>query len=269
MKVFVEDVEVYAPGIEDWGTFQSMVSAEHVPALVGEHTKYKPASLPRNEQRRATRTTRLAFRVAEPLAGRCDVDLSRAGSVFACSGGDYEVVDAICRLLAADETMLSPTHFHNSVHNAPGGYWGIATASHVGSSSISAGDDTFVAGLLEAVVTCVTEKRSTLFIAYDIAVPEPLRGKRPVAIDFGVAMMLHPALCARGWQCEITIDDAGSAEADHPYTALVGLNPIARSLPMLGHLALVRAGGVGVASTSGLVLPGRPPIRVEAQAVAV
>ena len=40
-----------------------------------------------------------------------------------------QVIHEICEALATDEREVSPTRFHNSVHNASAGYWGIATRS--------------------------------------------------------------------------------------------------------------------------------------------
>ena len=48
--------------------------------------------------------------------------------------------------------QLSPTRFHNSVHNAPAGYWGIATGAHGPHRlRLCAYDASFAAGLLEAL----------------------------------------------------------------------------------------------------------------------
>ena len=48
------------------------------------------------------------------------------------------------------ERELSPTRFHNSVHNAPAGYWSIATQSREPSTSLCRDDESFQAALLEA-----------------------------------------------------------------------------------------------------------------------
>jgi hypothetical protein len=56
------------------------------------------------------------------------------------------------------EKMVSPTLFHNSVHNTPAGYFSIATGIQTASVSLSAGDNTFSAGLIEALTQVLIEK---------------------------------------------------------------------------------------------------------------
>ena len=54
---------------------------------------------------------------------------ARSPTVFTSSSGDGDNVHEICETLAAADRQVSPTRFHNSVHNAPAGYWSIATRS--------------------------------------------------------------------------------------------------------------------------------------------
>ena len=49
------------------------------------------------------------------------------------------------------ERLISPTRFHNSVHNAAAGYWGIATGATPAANALCADDASFGAGLLEAL----------------------------------------------------------------------------------------------------------------------
>ena len=85
---------------------------------------------------------------------------------------------------------MSPTQFHNSVHNAPGGYWSIALATRAPSTSLCAVEASFAAGLLEACAQAVAERRDVLLIAYDVPYPEPLASLWTVAEPFAVAMVL-------------------------------------------------------------------------------
>ena len=80
-------------------------------------------------------------------AGR---DPAGVATVFTSSSGDPDTIHQILETLASDQRELSPTRFHNSVHNAPAGYWSIATQSREPSTSLSHDDESFQAGLLEA-----------------------------------------------------------------------------------------------------------------------
>ena len=75
------------------------------------------------------------------------LDASGLVSVFSSSGADGDNCHAICETLAGTDRQISPTRFHNSVHNAPSGYWGIATGAMAPSTSICTYDATFGAGL--------------------------------------------------------------------------------------------------------------------------
>ena len=84
-------------------------------------------------------------------------------SVFASSGGDYPIIDAICMGLSPRQRYF-PTQFHNSVHNAVAGYWSIATGAQSASSSISAFQDTFAAGIFEAAVLAASSSAPVFYV---------------------------------------------------------------------------------------------------------
>ena len=66
-------------------------------------------------------------RVATAACEAAQRDAAVAATVFTSSGGDGDNCHAICETLATTDRLISPTRFHNSVHNAPAGYWSIAT----------------------------------------------------------------------------------------------------------------------------------------------
>ena len=83
-------------------------------------------------------------------------------------------------MLATDGREVSPTRFHNSVHNAPSGYWAVATGSREPSTSLCAYDASFAAGLLEAAAQATVDDRPVTLVAYDLPYPEPLQRARPI-----------------------------------------------------------------------------------------
>jgi hypothetical protein len=144
------------PGLAGW--------RDSVPLLAGEApyrpaplARLKPGSLPASERRRATAFTKLALLAAEDALAHAGEAAALAKSVFASSSGDMEVIDKICASLMEMGRPVSPTHFHNSVHNAPAGYWGLASGCTESSLSLSGYDWSFGRGLLEAVATVVSE----------------------------------------------------------------------------------------------------------------
>jgi len=167
-------------------------------------------------------------------------------AVFTSSGGDGVNCHEICQVLASCERQLSPTRFHNSVHNAAAGYWGIATGATATSNALCAYDASFAAGLLEALVQMTVERTAVLLVAYDTSYPEPLRRTRPIPDAFGVALLLSPAWGASS----IARLSVASSREDADSLANVELEslrrsiPAARSLPLLGQLAQQRPGRV-------------------------
>ncbi len=255
MKVHVDAIAAYSPGFADWPSLKSIINGD-AEFVTGEDERYQPEMLPRNERRRATTSIRLAFRLAEAVRAVSSVDLSHVASVFASSGGDYDVIDAICRALTTADKFVSPTLFHNSVHNAAAGYWGIACGSQQSSTSLSAFDETFVMGLLEAATYCTIEQQPTLLVAYDIVVPQPLRDKRAIAAPFGVALLLQPtpgsetiATLNLRFTPEVDVDTNVVTPSLQP---LVTRNPIARALPLLEAIALKQGRTVNYAGQSAI-----------------
>jgi hypothetical protein len=151
-----------------------------VPYVPDEVLVPAPAALPAAERRRTGLPVRLALAVGLDALAQSTRRDEPVASVFTSSGGDGRVIDEICQVLTSVERQVSPTRFHNSVHNAPAGYWSIALRSHAPSISLCCYDWSFAAGLLEAGAQCVTEGVPVLLVSYEVPYPEPLYAIRPV-----------------------------------------------------------------------------------------
>jgi hypothetical protein len=162
-------------------------------------------------------------------------------TVFASSGGDGDTIHQILSVLASADRAVSPTRFHNSVHNAPAGYWSIATGSTSASTSLCCHDDSFAAGLLEAGVQASVEGHAVTLIAYDVQYPAPLNDVRPLGAAFGVALVLAPAPTPAAFASIDVVLKPGAADASilasADLEALRQRTPAARSLPLLTALA--------------------------------
>ena len=173
-------------------------------------------------------------------------------TVFTSSGGDGQVLHEICETLATAERQVSPTRFHNSVHNAPAGYWSIATQSREPSISLCAYDWSFAAGLLEAAAQIVSEQEAVLLVSFDLPYSEPMHSLRPIHGILGVALLLardrSERACAR---LEIELADQTIPPTpcvDAELERLRAHNPTGRALPLLAALAgwYRRAGEPGI-----------------------
>ncbi len=165
-------------------------------------------------------------------------------TVFASSGGDGLNYHQICETLASDNKKISPTRFHNSVHNAPSGYWSIATRDMASSNVLCAHDASFGAGLLEALAQIVCDGERVMLVAYESDYPEPLHSVRPLAASFGVALVLAAEPSAQAVaRLDVALTTASpDTLADAALESLRRGVPSARSLPLLAALATLAAG---------------------------
>lgn len=256
LKFFIEAAAVLGPGLPGWAAARPILagSAPYVPAdLVLPRFEVLPAA----ERRRVGLVVKLSISVglqALEQAGRAGDAMP---TVFTSSGGDGEVIDEICTMLAGSDRLISPTRFHNSVHNAPSGYWGIATGSRAPSTSLCAFDWSFGAGLLEAATQASVDREGVLLIAYDLPYPEPLRAVRPIRHPFASALLIARERGPRSMAaCELGSGGAGapSRMQDDKLEQLRRDNPAARSLPLLAALAGAGAMQVAIESTAGNIL---------------
>ena len=126
LMAHVAGVGVFAPGWPDWASARAGLRGDVAIPIPEDIDRYpSPAGLPRNERRRTSPITRIAFAASEDALANTDCARGDLRSVFASCSGDMDIVDDICRALTEQPVALSPTQFHNSVHNASAGYWRI------------------------------------------------------------------------------------------------------------------------------------------------
>ncbi len=258
MKVAISGIGIMAEGLPDWESARRVLRGE-IPYEKQPLRTACPGGLGANEARRC------------PLPARCAIDAglqalamgpyapSMVATVFSSASGDLDIADRNCRGLVAPAPALSPTLFHNSVHNAPAGYWGVATGAQTRSISLSAFDDSFGAGLLEALTTVTVAGEAALYVAYDMVPPPAFARVRTVAAPFAVALVLAPAGTPGCAVMEASWVPARVPETRMGDASLEDLrrhNPAARSLPLLD--ALARGGrasiGLGCGGETGLCL---------------
>jgi Beta-ketoacyl synthase, N-terminal domain len=238
MRVYVEGAGVLGAGLPDWPTARQVLRGERAYRYQPPPPP-NPAVLPAAERRHGAKSVRWAVAVAQEALSGVKLCASEVATVFTSSGGDGETLHHICEALATPEREVSPTRFHNSVHNAAAGYWSIAAGSRCPSTSLCAYDASFAAGLLEAASQVSIERDPVLLVAYDLPYPQPLFAVRPVAEPLAVALLLAPEPCAGTLACwGIALAD-GAAAAPHAEALApeLLLNPVGCALPLLALLA--------------------------------
>jgi hypothetical protein len=240
MRVCVEGVGLLGPGLCGWQTSRAMLAGS-APYVFAPTVLTASALLPAAERRRTGAPVKLALAVGHEAFTNAGRDAATTATVFTSSGGDGENVHQICETLASTDREVSPTRFHNSVHNAAAGYWGIATGSREASTSLCCYDASFGAGLLEAAAQACADRAPLGLIAYDHRYPHPLDAVRPLIADFAVALILTPEPTGRTFatlDVSHLHDDAPETLMTLPALEAVRAGvPAGRSLPLLAALA--------------------------------
>ena len=196
LKAWIEGIGFLAPGLADWPNARAVLRGEAAYSAAPSNLP-APSILPAAERRRASRVVKLTLAIGLEAVTSAAADISQLATVFTASGADGHNCHALCEQLATEDRQISPTRFHNSVHNAAAGYWGIATKSMAPCQVLCAYDASFGAGLLDALGQVVMDAQPTLLIAYDSEYPEPLHSKRDTPDCAGVALLLMPQKTAR------------------------------------------------------------------------
>lgn len=247
LTAYIQGVGLIGPGLPDWPSGARMIAGDV--AYSGRPTVVPaPQGLPAAERRRTGAAVRLAISVAQQAVADAAMDPAGLPAVFTSSGGDGLICHEICETLASSDRQLSPTRFHNSVHNAAAGYWSLATGATTASTALCAYDGSFAAGLLEALAMVTVDRVPVVLSAYETSYPEPLRAKRPLPDSFAVALVLAPTP-APGASARLTAricdtDAAAHRLSDPQLEALRTALPAARSLPLLRLLARGEPGEV-------------------------
>ncbi len=240
MRVCVEGIGLLGPGLDGWTAARTVLAGG--PAYASAPIVLPPNDLlPPAERRRVGLPVKLALAAGHAAFAHAQRDAAATATVFTSSSGDGENLDNICATLASPDRKISPTRFHNSVHNAPAGYWSIATHSQAPSTSLCRHDDSFAAGLIDAAAQITVDGTAVGLITYDQPYPEPLNTVRPIAASFGAGIVLAPPAAARALaELEISVIAAKACATRMTDESLEKLRigvPAARCLPLLAALA--------------------------------
>jgi hypothetical protein len=253
-------VGVLGPGLPDWRVAREVLGGKR--AYRHEPPPQPDARvLPPNERRRGAKSVRWAVAAAQEALDGADITAAEVATVFASSSGDGETLHQLCEALARPAREVSPTRFHNSVHNAPAGYWSIAAGSHQPSVTLCAYDGSFAAGLIEAAAQMHATGEPVLLVSYDLPYPEPLAAVRRIGEPLAVALLFsrEPRAGTLGrWRVAVCEGASATRFPESIPTALCA-NPAAHALPLLATVAR------GVSETVVVTYVNGCHIRVETQ----
>ncbi|MFS8064391.1 MAG: beta-ketoacyl synthase chain length factor, partial [Luteimonas sp.] len=138
LSATIEGIGFWCNGLPDWSAARAFANGGDLPG--DAPARPSPQVLAPNERRRAPESVAVALEVALAACSDAQLDPATLVSVFASTHGDLSITDYMCSTLVEDPRALSPTRFHNSVHNAAAGYWTIGNRCVRATTAISAFD---------------------------------------------------------------------------------------------------------------------------------
>ena len=241
LEAVIEGVGFWAPGLPSWAAACEYIVDGALAA--NAPPRPSPQLLAPNERRRAPDSVAVALDVALAACTAAGRDPASLPSVFASMHGDLAITDYMCSTLVGDPAAISPTKFHNSVHNAAAGYWTIGAGCVEPATAISSFDASFAQGLLEALVQLRTGAAALLLVAYDAPSAGPLASVSPSQGLLGGALVLSTAMSSttsarRGrHRLRCTLINADAPAPAGPLARLAAANAMAPMLPLFQALA--------------------------------
>ena len=235
LSASIEGIGFWSQGLPTWDAARAYVTGAALPDVA--LARPSPQLLAPNERRRAPESVAVALEVALAACTAAGRDPASLPSVFASMHGDLAITDYMCATLSADPAAISPTRFHNSVHNAAAGYWTIGAGCVQPATALSSFDATFAQGLLEALVQLHAGAPAVLLVAYDAPSAGPLaQVSRSSGLLGGALVLSQPPLAGRP-RIRCTLRDAQAPPVDGRLAALSGGNAMAPMLPLFTALA--------------------------------
>lgn len=248
----IEGIGYWSNGLPSWADAVAFVREGVLPE--NAPARPSPQLLAANERRRAPESVAVALEVALAACQAADRDPATLASVFASTHGDLGITDYMSTTLAGDDpASISPTRFHNSVHNAAAGYWTIGAGCMHPATALSAYDATFAQGLLEALVQLATGQEAILLAAYDTGATGPFHALTHITGTVGGALVLATG---EGAGRRITAQlEQGTASPDKgPLAMREASNAMHPMLPLFDALATDEAVMLRLDAGAGRVL---------------
>lgn len=242
--VHIDGVALWSPTLPGWEAARAAIRGE-VPPAEPPQAIPAPAQLPPAERRRAPQSVALALAAAEEAVRHSGHDAARLLAVFSSTHGDLPVIDELCRTLVHTPTLVSPTRFLHSIHNAPAGIWSMLARNTGAHTALSGASHGFAHGLLEALVQCEAEQCPVLYVAYDTAAVGALTHTTASRGVLSAALVLSPqpgaATQARlAWR--LSTEPAAQPAPSTAAARNLADNAMASGLPLFEALALQRPG---------------------------
>lgn len=203
-------------------------------------------------RRRATPLTRMAVEVFQQAAEHAErgptpkptpiPKTNTVSSVWATAYGEHTPAIKLLEMMQRGEGKLSPTHFHNSVHNTASGYASIATGNVAPSTTLTGGVELVASALFEACCLLESSGRDVALVVADEALQAPFDRadtRTPLAIAFLLSPRSERAL---GVLTKLRRASVAGVPCDGPFGNL----HISAALPLLEQIVRGEPGTVAL-----------------------
>jgi len=180
-------------------------------------------------RRRATSMTRMALEAFGQATGAAGIDPAGAATVWATAFGEQRTALRLLAMLGRGEGKLSPTHFHQSVHNTAGGAASIATGNTRPSTTLTGASELVATALLEAGARLDREGGEVVVVLADEPLQAPFNttgAREPLSLAFVLSAAAVPGGVRLS---KLRREAAPPAEPDARFAGL----HVAAALPLL------------------------------------
>ena len=187
----IQNWSAWAPGLPDRTDWQKPVDRDELlDGLKGDEAP-DVDWVPARTRRRCSNLTRIALHVGFDCCENAGVDPSDVKTVFSTRHGEITPTFGLLKSLADDE-LISPMSFGNSVHNTPSSYFCILADNHHPSRTVSACRETFQNGFMDAMGLRNTRPdHPVLLVHAHTPLPHPLdRFESITPLSYGAAFLL-------------------------------------------------------------------------------
>lgn len=231
IELELRGVGLWTPGFADAAAWSSRhVSGDSPVATSGPAAELLPPML----RRRTSLLTRMAAEVAAQAIAAAGLDRAHMTVIYGSVYGEIRTTLDLLEALLDPVAPLSPTKFHNSVHNTAAGYVSIATQNRGGNAAITAGRSTLAMGLLECAGLVAAGQGPALLVIAEESLPEPLAAGRvygPLAAAFALARPGSGGMSLR--TCRLRQGDQSAAAPAAPLPEGLRANPCAAALGLV------------------------------------
>lgn len=235
--VYVTGIALWTPGHRDLASF---VAGERDEGVVDCGSPWVPSRLMRG----ASRLTRMLGEVAATACAEGGADPSAVATIYTSSYGEIETMVILLDAIFAGDGQLSPMRFKNSVHNSASGLGSIGTGNQGFSTALAAGDRSFEAAMIEALVLLGERGGDAVIAAADDRLPEPL-SRQCAREGLAVGLCLRSERPAGGAGVIAVIDGLAQDDDEVPLRKVfagralaesIAINPAAAALPLIEAL---------------------------------